>query len=152
MALSTKREDAYDSDLASFFGDLSQSEKLSQIKPPLVMCQFPWARKILGKFLRWLLNFPTFCHWWHLILLDVIVPFVDKPGVNYFWLYVKSKVKISQNFVAFSEYMNFSFSFQSLISTVPPIVIIGEKLRHNTSDLQHMFVIRYRLFIFVVKN
>ena len=34
--LSTKREDAQDLDLAPIFGDLSQNEKLSDIKPPLV--------------------------------------------------------------------------------------------------------------------
>ena len=34
-AQSTKREDSHDSDLAPFFWDLSQSEKLSEIKPPL---------------------------------------------------------------------------------------------------------------------
>jgi hypothetical protein len=31
-----KKEDAQDRDLAPIFGDLSQSEKLSGIKPPLV--------------------------------------------------------------------------------------------------------------------
>ena len=33
--LSTNREDTQDRDLAPIFGDLSQSEKLSDIKPPL---------------------------------------------------------------------------------------------------------------------
>ena len=33
-ALSTYREDAQESDLTPIFGYLSQSEKLSQIKPP----------------------------------------------------------------------------------------------------------------------
>ena len=39
--LSTKREDAQNSDLEPFFGDLSQIEKLCEIKPPLVD-SFSW--------------------------------------------------------------------------------------------------------------
>ena len=35
-ALSIYREDAQGRDLAPIFGDLSQSEKLSEIKPPLI--------------------------------------------------------------------------------------------------------------------
>ena len=74
----------------------------------------------------------------------------DKISIqNYFQIWIL--IMIHLNATAQNACIS-SFSFQSLISTVPPIVIIGKKLRHNTSDLQHMFVIRYRLFIFVVKN
>ena len=44
MSQITKRKDAQDSDLAPFWGDLSQSEKNSEIKPPLV------SSKKVGRF------------------------------------------------------------------------------------------------------
>ena len=37
-----KREDAKDSDLAPFFGDWSQNEKLSEIIPPLASKLVQW--------------------------------------------------------------------------------------------------------------
>ena len=40
-ALSTKREVAQDSDLADFLGDLSKSEKLSEIKSPVLTQLYP---------------------------------------------------------------------------------------------------------------
>ena len=36
------REEAQDSDLAHIFGDLSQSENISEIKPPLICNKIIW--------------------------------------------------------------------------------------------------------------
>ena len=44
---------------------------------------------------------------------------------------VKSKVDISQNFVAFSEYMNFNLTFQELVREVDP----NEQLDEEVEDL-----------------
>ena len=44
---------------------------------------------------------------------------------------VKSKVEISQNFVAFSEYMNFNLTFQELVREVDP----NEQLDEEVEDL-----------------
>ena len=47
--LSTKREDAQDSDLTPFWGDLSQSEKLSEIKLPLFADIYSFTKRDLDK-------------------------------------------------------------------------------------------------------
>ena len=47
--LPAKREDAQDSDLTPFWGDLSQSEKLSDIKLPLFADIYSFTKRDLDK-------------------------------------------------------------------------------------------------------
>ena len=44
---------------------------------------------------------------------------------------VKSKVQISQNFVAFSEYMNFNFGFDIILSQINSITTIYYPIRYT---------------------
>ena len=87
LVISLQVDSAQGSDLAPISGDLSHIGKVSEIKPPLVKFIYPEKAKFFCK-----------------------ISNVDLTGTTY----DKSTLEISQNFVAFSEYINFMYKVYSL--------------------------------------